>query len=336
MGRLISRRRDMQIDLIKIVCMLYIIGFRHLLNYSEEYSPCHSLSYEVTISALGAFMFYAGWFFQDVKMDSKTDTLFFYKKRFIRFYILYAISLLTLYIGGVILQKPWFDSLTQFILSFIGLSAIYLPNVGTLWFMSILMFFYIVTPIILCRQRNRHKWMTAGSLFLCLFGVYVILPNIIDFRLPLYFLFYIIGLLMSHNYWNSFIQEKTMIGIIMGFAIFITFALVNTDCLIASLLLKTIYISAFVVGLTSVCSIICRHAPKWLGGAVSLLSYIMLTAYLFHRQIFQVLKFLANNVVHIDLSLNVLFFVFLPICFVISFLIQSVYDRIIGRFALQR
>ena len=320
----------MRIDLIKVLCMLYIIGFRHLLNYSEVYSPCHILSYEVTISALGAFVFYAGWFFQNLKFESPEALMDFYKKRIFRFYILYSISLLTMYIGGLLLHKPWFDSSIQFVLSFMGLTAFYLPNVGTLWFMSMLMFFYLITPFVLMVKGSFYKRSIAGIIILSLFSLYLIMPSNIDFRLPLYFFFYAMGLLIPHEVWNRSIMRVSWYAFFIGVVAFIFLVMLDVDDLLMAIVVKILYILDFVVFLTYICSVVVKYAPERLGGAISALSYILLSAYLFHRQIFQLLKYGMNNVLHIDLSLSILVFVFLPVCFVLSYFIQLIYDKIIA------
>ena len=310
--------------------MLYIIGFRHLLNYSKDYSPCHPLSYEITISALGAFMFYAGWFFQNLKFEVSKALIGFYKKRFFRFYVLYCLSLLTMFIGGILLHKPWFDSSLQFILSFMGLTAFYLPNVGTLWFMSMLMFFYLITPFILMGERSFYKQSIAGLILFSLLSLYLIMPSNIDFRLPLYFFFYAMGLIIPHEVWNRLIQGLSWYSFILGVVTFVFLAILDVENLLIVFTIKIFYILDFVVVLTYICSVIVKHAPERLGGAVSVLSYILLSAYLFHRQVFQLLKFAMNSILHVDLNICVLFFIFLPVCFVLSYYIQLTYDKIIG------
>ena len=147
MASVISNKRDLTIDFAKVLCMAYIVFYRHLANYGDVYSARHYLSYEVTISVMGVFMFYGGWFFKKADFNSLIGVKKFYKRRFYRFYILFLLSILLLYLGGLMLHKPWFDSNLQLILTSLGLSSFYQPNVNTLWFMSMLMLFYILTPV---------------------------------------------------------------------------------------------------------------------------------------------------------------------------------------------
>ena len=89
-----------------------------------------------------------GYFLRKYPFRDRADVLTFYRKRFSRFYGLYFLSAITLLIGGFFTDKSWFDSYHQFFLTLCGLTTFSPPQPGTLWFMSMLMFFYLVTPFI--------------------------------------------------------------------------------------------------------------------------------------------------------------------------------------------
>ena len=147
----LSKSRDLSFDVTRVVCTLWIVGIWHLMNYIPNQAPAAlttGIGEPVTITALSCFMFISGYFLRKYPFRDRADVLTFYRKRFSRFYGLYFLSAITLLIGGFFTDKSWFDSYHQFFLTLCGLTTFSPPQPGTLWFMSMLMFFYLVTPFI--------------------------------------------------------------------------------------------------------------------------------------------------------------------------------------------
>lgn len=211
MGRIMGKDRNNVIDLLKVICMLYIVCFWHLSNYGHVINIHYPYLMETTGAMLGAFMFYGAYFFSKYSMRSLSDVMSFYKKRFIRVYVLYVISLVLLYVGGGLLHKPWFDSDAQFALALFGLSSFHVPNVTTLWFMSMLIFFYMLTPLVLYWDSIKKRIIVASIIELFLLVLYLLEPDTIDVRLPHFSFFYLVGLVIPHSEW-----EKLSLSVLWG------------------------------------------------------------------------------------------------------------------------
>lgn len=152
----LSKSRDLSFDVTRVVCTLWIVGIWHLMNYIPNQAPAAlttGIGEPVTITALSCFMFISGYFLRKYPFRDRADVLTFYRKRFSRFYGLYFLSAITLLIGGFFTDKSWFDSYHQFFLTLCGLTTFSPPQPGTLWFMSMLMFFYLVTPFIMANPK---------------------------------------------------------------------------------------------------------------------------------------------------------------------------------------
>ena len=96
----------------------------------------------------------------------------FYISRLKRFWIPFFISALSLWIIGAVVGKPWFTSPMNFILSILGLSMFKGPMPSTLWYMVMMVFFYLITPLWLYKRNYRTSLIKSVSLFLLLVILY--------------------------------------------------------------------------------------------------------------------------------------------------------------------
>ncbi|WP_410263995.1 acyltransferase family protein [Alistipes putredinis] len=190
----LSKSRDLSFDVTRVVCTLWIVGIWHLMNYIPNQAPAAlttGIGEPVTITALSCFMFISGYFLRKYPFRDRADVLTFYRKRFSRFYGLYFLSAITLLIGGFFTDKSWFDSYHQFFLTLCGLTTFSPPQPGTLWFMSMLMFFYLVTPFInMANPKIKILNATVLLLIMLLWGQVAT----IDRSVFLYYLMYVLGL----------------------------------------------------------------------------------------------------------------------------------------------
>ncbi|WP_418976520.1 acyltransferase family protein [Alistipes putredinis] len=190
-----SKPRDLSFDIARVICTLWIVGIWHLMNYIPNQAPAAlttGIGEPVTVTVLSCFMFISGYFLRKYPFNNRADVLIFYRKRFSRFYVLYFLSAVTLLIGGFFTAKSWFSSYPQFILTLCGLTTFSPPQPGTLWFMSMLMFFYVVTPFIQYGKNPKTTILHAAVLLLLmlLWGQVAT----IDRSVFLYYLMYVLGL----------------------------------------------------------------------------------------------------------------------------------------------
>lgn len=124
--------------------MLYIVGFWHLNNYLNPdlwFSGAMAMYLEgVTTAVLATFTFISGYMLKKYEFNSFSDVLYFYKKRLMRFYPLFVISALCMFVLKSI-------NISQFLFGITGLALFTPQPLNTLWFISMLMLFYLLSPI---------------------------------------------------------------------------------------------------------------------------------------------------------------------------------------------
>ena len=140
-----SKKYIFWIDLVRVICMMWIVFVWHLKDYLPgEYQMFGSIlkvSQWITVTALFAFTLLSGYSMAKYKFQSFKDVLSFYKKRLIRFYPLYLVAILCFWWFG------WYSSVTV-IKCMTGIALFFNEAPLTLWYMCMLMFFYMITPII--------------------------------------------------------------------------------------------------------------------------------------------------------------------------------------------
>ena len=156
----------------RVLCMLWIVGFWHLGGVSNfEYSNHNTLLF--TKGILATFVFISGYLYAGRQINDKKEMLTFYKKKFIRIYPLFIISIICFYLLYLWDKHFWYiTSIRQCILSILGIACIFPPAPGTVWFIEMMLLFWGITPIILQISGNVQKviWAFAlcgGGVFSC-------------------------------------------------------------------------------------------------------------------------------------------------------------------------
>lgn len=308
------KNRNITFDVVRSICMLWIVGFWHIADYVGFNKSLDNWGGYITGCTLACFCFISG-FFLGTKRISPTE---FYISRFKRFYILFFFAGLTMYLGG------WIKGFSQFIFSMTGLSCFILPQPKTLWFFSMMIIFYALTPVILYKTSiNPKKCIlekTIRSLFfVCLF-ILISYFFEIDIRLPRYFVFYCIGLIIPHS--------KLELGLRYKYYIFII-------SLIILLIIKPnkfesdyLKVSGYIVGilfLLSLSEIIKSANVKFVNYSFIILSYASMCTYLFHRHILKLFCLIINQEYHHVYSYW--WAVMLIVTILISYYIQLIYDK---------
>ena len=142
--------RNIGIDLLRSLCILYIVGFWHLLGYTEPIPKYDNfITLRITYILLGTFTFISGYYIGlKNTVINKQSLIQFYKKRFLRVYPLYfiAIGLFT------ILHLSDFDTSIKAALI---ISMFAQPATQTLWYITMLMLFYSISPLIIIGYQKK-------------------------------------------------------------------------------------------------------------------------------------------------------------------------------------
>ncbi len=181
--------RSLVIDFIRGFCMFYInVGVFHLSQYlgNSYYLDNNEYGNSFMWSCLGSFSLISGYLIgSKYYCDSMREAIIFYKKRIIRFFPLFILSSICLYLIN-------FNDLHQTIYAVSGLAPFVTHTPLTLWYISMIMIFYLISPIVLGRKRRKILSSLVIVFFFCL--LYHL--TIKDIRFIYNLMLYLIGVCM--------------------------------------------------------------------------------------------------------------------------------------------
>lgn len=314
-----EKTRNLQFDVARAIAVLYIVGYHHLLSGYVDSSIHDALTNDFTRMlvnpVLGLFMFLSGFFLSKYSFFDSSSVLFFYRKRFLRFYPLFFIAALGMFMGGMIKTLP------DFLKAVTGLSVFFPPQPMTLWFLSMLLVFYLLTPIISPAQfkitdtflMKMLKTLSGGALLFLLIlvlSLYFETDTRIYWCFPCYWLGLVLGRSVDVVVWT----KKPFVGL---FSLFVVFCLVLSDSYRNYGYLFIFAVGVFILFLCYYLSLIINKS------VIGFISYSSMCAYLFHRHIYKAGQIIIGSDYF---NVWIAYIVVLPAIFVLSWLIQKSYD----------
>lgn len=321
-------KRDVILDITRSLSILWIVGYWHLSNYVwdafyQEYIWDSAHGKYITICVLSSFTFLSGYFLKKYDIKTKSDTINFYKKRMRRFWIPFFISTFTLHIASILVHHPWFTGHLQFVATILGLSIFTPPSPGTVWYISMLMTFYMITPLILYIKDLKMKILVSVVLIVAM----AISINIWDLNIrTIYYLPVYLCSLFFPSEWVIKIKNNPLPILLLSLAmLYPAIYLFNARwyAVLTSLIFGPICLIAISTFLSKV-RVVCKLSE--------IVSYSSMNMYLFHRHVF--MAFVAilafggmGSFSQMKTSVWPVLFVAFPIVIVISYYLQKVYDR---------
>lgn len=183
--------RDISIDVVRSISMIYVIAIWHLSDYTQTFSLDGKFPYCITVAVMGAFMFISGFLLKG-KYDiiGKRDITKFFQRRFVRIIPLYALAASYYVMIG---EMPWW----RIVLSVFGLSAFMQPMTNTLWFVEMIILFYILYPLLWSKETDKIL-CKASLIYLIAFVFDGTLLNI-DVRFFYYLPCFVMGMSLPHS-----------------------------------------------------------------------------------------------------------------------------------------
>ncbi len=320
------KNRDITFDIARSLCIVEIVFFLHATNYLDV-TTLPDITIPILLSLTSAtlvtFTFMSGYFLNRYVIKTWSDLKRFYVNRIKRFWILYFIASSILFVATSVAGQPWFDSFSNFVLSLVGLTVFCGPLPGTLWYMVILMFFYVITPIF---QSMRYlTWKVClGIVFILLFWL-LYSEGILVKQAFFFFPFYLLGLLCPHDF-MEYLKRKANIVLPLCTILLIIVLIVVADKMVLQSFEKLLggIVIIMASSLLSRYSMICR--------AANVISYSSLAMYLFHRHFYLAAIVLyhypaINNANDLVVPLWFLYGIICPCILIGCYLIQRVYDR---------
>lgn len=269
-----------EIDFLRSICILWIVGIWHFNGCYPPEFRFSGLMYEggaITEITLATFAFVSGFCLRKYQFCDRSEVLIFYKKRFTRFYILFFFACLLMFfllhkdniIEGI--KSDWL----QFFTAITGTALLYEKPISTLWYLSMLLAFYILTPLISSNCIKGKPVINGVLLYIVMLFMVIALKT--DIRLIMYFPFYCFGLWISDSVFDKVKRLKIMVASLVLSVLFIwCYVYWGMD------LFKILYLLFGVLAVLGI-SFVCYH--PCFRRIVDFMSYSSLSVYLFHRMI---------------------------------------------------
>jgi len=303
------------IDVLRGASVLYIVGFWHLMNYTSAFPIYYNqITLRVTVIILGLFVFLSGYLLgRKTIAPSKEGIKSFYVKRFLRIYPLYLGAI------GLFFLFHLSDNSALLKAGFL-VSMFYGPPPPTLWFITMIMGFYLLAPLLICAQNHEAKFWTLASMIFVIIVLITLFSPTGDQRIVVYFPafacgIYFVNLAQHKKHLLSFFSVGFLLSIILSLYVenFPERSLWSIP--LATLGPALIFILSRRYE---------NHIPniKLFG----ILSYAGFVMYLIHRPVYHLMKLLYFPSME-NLQVMYLVFLCLPLIILISLLIQRGYDN---------
>lgn len=316
------------VDCSRAMCMLWIVGAWHMFGYLNNINEAilsSTITSSITNGVLATFTFISAYFLGQKRISSMHDILEFLKKRFLRIYPLFFLSctsFLLIYIWG---QVEYINGVYQYILTLLGIAPLVGKSPQTIWYVSMLLSFYFITPFIL-----KNKTIKIRLVVLVLISALLLTLESLEFgldgRVALFFPFYAAGLMCS-NCLKTVNDKFNFKYLIVSMFCFFLFVYINSKSI--NIFWKYLYQISFLVLIIEIGKLaILKNRLKKI---LIFISYASMSAYLFHRQFFGVIELFIGK-----FPVWAAYFIILPILLMISYFIQYVYDLIIYKLLKKR
>ena len=330
--------REYRFDIARVVCMTYLVTYVHLYGYIYPHgpvSPYHPVSVAMAHACLGVFTFVSGFLLGKKYVFGQQEIDYvrtFYKKRLLRIIPLFVIS-------SVLLWSISFNNAEATLNGLLCISPFVDPKPMTLYYIPIILWCYLVTPLI---SRRGLRWRVFVCLFLWvgLLAGSLLFPSI-DKRFVFNVFFYFVGVVsapyfdwkLSTSYGTTIKALVTLVFILLVIAV-IHYSLFSTfwQMVVGAV---GVWVILFICGDISkqlfnvqkaqhngLKSIVCK--------TICIVSYASMACYMFHRFFYWIAEGVWNP---IDTSTKWLYMIVIvyPVMIVLSYIIQKQYDNFVKR-----
>jgi peptidoglycan/LPS O-acetylase OafA/YrhL len=311
--------------LLRAAGLLYIIGFWHLFDYSLAPTWHHRPAGQLlTWCMLGLFSYISGWLLsRRYVLDSPSQILRFYGRRLVRIYPLFLVALAAFFRVGLV------DPVT-FRQGALLLNMITGRPLVTLWFVTMILLFYGLTPAYLCHPSTTKTIVLTAALWAALVALHLS-TGAVDLRLAQYLIPYAGGILAARSpALAKALQDRRWLAASPLVAVVTALAFTRWDDPLLRSILADIAIAGTLPLFLLIGRVLSRRLPPVWIGRVSQASFC---AYLIHRLTYQVGTTLWKPT-SLPGSLFYLLGILLPATIGLGWLIQRGYDSLVGAIRL--
>ncbi len=312
-------QRHYSIDYIRAFCILYLMGFWHLAEYTgiphDDYNTL--ITRRVVTVVLGLMVLISGFLCGRSRIDGVKDLLTYYWGRFWRLYPPFLAASGLFYIFKI--DRP------ERLLHSIELVGMFTKDFArTLWFVNLLVLFYFAAPLFLWTRKR--LWLCLGMLGLALGGVitYDQLTHHLDLRVIIYLPCFVTGILLAQKTPKLTWSLTAVLTVLLGGAIWLTQSISYEDLRDSPLQMPMAVVASLLIFLLAFRFLDRLKTPKLIA-VVSYASYFM---YLFHRPLYRHAEPLVKGF-DVPVRTALLVCVAVPLLIVLAYGLQKAYDVLI-------
>ncbi len=321
----VKQSRIIEFDVLRTICILWIVGAWHLCTYSPALRAFHRPETALFKTIILGMFFYISAYLLASKysINSITEIKVFLLKRYLRIYPMYLTILAILLCFKKI-------TATDFLISAFHLNMILKTPLLTLWFVTMIFLFYIITSILL--YKYSHKKLAAFCLVShIIFCLLIATTNYIDERMVLYTPIYCLGIFVAKtSLWESIRIRNILILLPILTVNVLMFSKLPVNWYLLCMFKIITCILSFPV-LYAFAKVVMRVLPHRMFIFISQISFAM---YLTHRLVFATATSIYKPTEIIS-ALMYLGLICLPVIVLVSYLYQLFYDKIMLRVSVK-
>lgn len=317
--------RSMGLDFLRATCILYIVGYWHLIPYTTAF-PTYSnwLTEGLKYVALATFTLCSGYLLAGQRIALTRAGLWaFYRRRLLRIYPLYLVAAILFGLVGI---ASWSQVANGALL----IAMVQPPALPTLWFVAMIMLFYLVAPLLIRIADKPLLLILATFSAMSLLLLEHLLIARIDLRIVMYLPVFALGILYRQQPGLGAFLERYRWPLLALALLCLPLSRLGSEWSVggALLIVPLLLASAAVMLLFSE-----RAAALFHGPTIAFLAYASFGLYLFHRLVFKAAIAVYFPTEGWEQALYLLA-LGLPAAILVGYGVQRGYDRLVAAWSL--
>ena len=319
-----TESRSMGLDLLRAACILYLVGYWHLMPYTQALPNWSNWFTEgLKYAALATFVLCSGYLLAGHRVALTPEGLWsFYRRRLLRIYPLYAVA-------AILLGPIGLASLSQVVDALLSVSMFRPPALPTLWFVAMIMVLYLIAPLLIrIGDKPGLAILATGGILLLLLAQHLLVAPI-DLRIAMYLPVFALGILYRHQpALRAFLERHRwpLLGLAL---LLLPLSRLGNEVSVGGAMLVVPLLLASSAALLIFSDPVARRlsAP-----AIAFLAYASFGLYLFHRPVYKAaiaLYFPSQGWAQVLYLLGI----GLPVGILLGYGVQRGYDRLLAHWS---
>ncbi|MBK1723994.1 acyltransferase family protein [Thiocystis violacea] len=271
--------RRLGIDFLRAACILYVVGYWHLIPYTTALPGyANWLTEGFKYIALSTFVFCSGFLLARHRLSLDWQHLrSFYRRRLLRIYPLYLVTLILFGVFGI-------ASARQVTHGALLISMLSPPAMPTLWFITMIMAFYLIAPLLIRTSDRLALVLGIGGLLMAALVAQHTWVKHIDLRILLYLPVFVLGILYQARAELGRLAERYRWPLLIALALMLPLSRIGNEWSVAGTLIL------MPLALVSAATMMVFSEPvasRLHGPSIRLLAYASFGLYLLHRLTFK-------------------------------------------------